>query len=1078
MSMSSGAFIGAALGVGAVRELIMAGQAEQQAMVQLQRAAATAHLSWRRVRGPIEEVLASTRRLSGFTVTELTPAYAMFLRTTGNAAQAQKDLTAAVNLSRGRHIDLERATMIVNRAQIGMVGSLRRIGIDIPAVTTAEDHLRDAHIKATAELRRHAKQWDMHATGIKAVQVLTQRYAGSAQGYMRTAAGAASRLHANWEALQVVLARALLPTISRGINNLAAWVGQVTRNGQAMRFFQGMIHAVAAAWHLVVPPVAAAVRLFLQVVHVVGGFRNAFALILGGMLAVKLASVGAATGRWLTQVKLIPRESRLAAAAYGSSTAAMEVETVALSTVIKSALISTGIGAIVVAAGLAAAYVITHWQKVKGWFAAFGHWARQNAPLIGAALLGPLGWAAGMVIKHWSAVRAWFVNFAHDLSGLFQHPLATIEALFRDLGSAIAGALRAAINDFVNAIKSLHIHITTWHHLPKGISVDWGGGSGSSTSSVAPSPEDLRGTAGSPSYTAPGTRRRTGGGGGGGGGGLGAYPGQGAMPGGGMAGSSGSRRRARHQGGPTGGDVARFAGGVAADPASRAAGFHLPGERTPYDCSAFVQAVYRRYGINVGSTTYQQRNAGEAVPVGRIMPGDIVLWNVAADSQPPPNHVGIYLGGGMCAHDHGQSGGVGTMPLHTYPIVTVRRVMQVGGATGPTGLGGGGHHVSAATRARQAATRARTAADRHVGGMVAGIRRQVQAITGRPGIVTGRAEAAGMDTSSPEYLSLEEGALRQEVHGLARVRRELHKALRYATQHHLQARVQQIRAMLASIGQQIAKTMVDIAKVHHDRVVALIAREGARAQHRTTMAQGAVGQLEARQRLAGITDSPEAMRARAALISGQVVPAMQSQLLNLNRQLGVARKGVMVRGHRVVDENAVNQLIEQIQGMTTDILSAQADAADLIRQAAEASKQAAEAAAQAAVDSARHGETMANLGLDTLGLQQQIAGTYDTAAGQQARANYIRSVIIPQMQNVVGGLQGQLAVAQQQGDATLADQIAEAIAQQQNGILQEQLDAMNVVADNTAPLQDFTGSLGFEFNGQQFSDLLGAGVGA
>lgn len=54
--------------------------------------------------------------------------------------------------------------------------------------------------------------------------------------------------------------------------------------------------------------------------------------------------------------------------AYLESMGAMRIATIGLAATVKSALISTVFGAIIVAAGFAAEYVITHWDKVKGWF--------------------------------------------------------------------------------------------------------------------------------------------------------------------------------------------------------------------------------------------------------------------------------------------------------------------------------------------------------------------------------------------------------------------------------------------------------------------------------------------------------------------------------------------------------------------------------------------------------------------------------------------------------------------------------------------------------------------------------------
>jgi cell wall-associated NlpC family hydrolase len=84
--------------------------------------------------------------------------------------------------------------------------------------------------------------------------------------------------------------------------------------------------------------------------------------------------------------------------------------------------------------------------------------------------------------------------------------------------------------------------------------------------------------------------------------------------------------------------------------------FHLAGERSPYDCSAFVQAVFAHNGIRIGSNTYSQIAGGRKVNLNDLQPGDLVFFNY--DKERWPGHVAIYVGGGMCVHDHGASGGV------------------------------------------------------------------------------------------------------------------------------------------------------------------------------------------------------------------------------------------------------------------------------------------------------------------------------------------------------------------------------------------------------------------------------------
>lgn len=139
-------------------------------------------------------------------------------------------------------------------------------------------------------------------------------------------------------------------------------------------------------------------------------------------------------------------------------------------------------------------------------------------------------------------------------------------------------------------------------------------------------------------------------------------------------------------------------------------------------------------------------------------------------------------------------------------------------------------------------------------------------------------------------------------------------------------------------------------------------------------------------------------------------------------------------------------------------------------------------AAEHAVEQAAFAHNMADMGLQHLELEQQLAGTGDTLKSKEARATYIRGQIIPTLQSEQGALESQLAAARELGGEEgekLAMQIAEQIAAVQNGILQAQLEAQELTAAAVQDLNDaISGSLGFEFNSQGFTDLMGLGVGA
>ncbi len=69
------------------------------------------------------------------------------------------------------------------------------------------------------------------------------------------------------------------------------------------------------------------------------------------------------------------------------------------------------------------------------------------------------------------------------------------------------------------------------------------------------------------------------------------------------------------------------------------------GGSTPsgFDCSGFVQYVYRHFGVSLPRTTYSQIAMGRSVSRANLVPGDLVFFRSAG-------HVGIYVGNETYIH--------------------------------------------------------------------------------------------------------------------------------------------------------------------------------------------------------------------------------------------------------------------------------------------------------------------------------------------------------------------------------------------------------------------------------------------
>jgi peptidoglycan hydrolase CwlO-like protein len=64
-----------------------------------------------------------------------------------------------------------------------------------------------------------------------------------------------------------------------------------------------------------------------------------------------------------------------------------------------------------------------------------------------------------------------------------------------------------------------------------------------------------------------------------------------------------------------------------------------------FDCSGFVQYVYRHFGVTTGRTTGDQIAHGQYVSRANLQPGDLVFFGSGT-----PHHVGIYVGNNSYIH--------------------------------------------------------------------------------------------------------------------------------------------------------------------------------------------------------------------------------------------------------------------------------------------------------------------------------------------------------------------------------------------------------------------------------------------
>lgn len=69
-----------------------------------------------------------------------------------------------------------------------------------------------------------------------------------------------------------------------------------------------------------------------------------------------------------------------------------------------------------------------------------------------------------------------------------------------------------------------------------------------------------------------------------------------------------------------------------------------------FDCSGFVQYIYKNFGIDLPRTSMDQVNKGESVNINNLEMGDLVFFRTNSVLPFEISHVGIYIGNNKFIH--------------------------------------------------------------------------------------------------------------------------------------------------------------------------------------------------------------------------------------------------------------------------------------------------------------------------------------------------------------------------------------------------------------------------------------------
>jgi len=109
-------------------------------------------------------------------------------------------------------------------------------------------------------------------------------------------------------------------------------------------------------------------------------------------------------------------------------------------------------------------------------------------------------------------------------------------------------------------------------------------------------------------------------------------------------------------------------------------GKYVWGGTTPkgFDCSGYVQYLYKKSHINLPRTAWSQSKQGVAVSKNNLEKGDLLFFLTDKKRGIPITHVGIYLGNGEFIHAASKKQGIIISPLthghYANTFVSARRL--------------------------------------------------------------------------------------------------------------------------------------------------------------------------------------------------------------------------------------------------------------------------------------------------------------------------------------------------------------------------------------------------------------------
>lgn len=366
-------------------------------------------VTWDAYEKQMQRVVTTQSNLSAYSRGDLEGALTTLTQTTGSASKGLNLLSLATDLARARHMDLDKAALLVGKVADGNTTALKRYGIVL----------------------------DKGATATQALAAMHQKFAGAAKTYGDSSAGAADKFHNALAQLQITVSTALLPALNRLMGYLSQGLALFQRLPDPVKTFLVGIAAVAGAAAMVAP------------------FARGILAVTKAMQLAALAGKLWAAVQWLLNAALTANPIGIAVVAIAALVAAFII----------AYKKSQTFRDIVLGAWTAIKTAsVTVFNFLVSFFKRWG-------PLVLAAFTGGLGPAILWVVNHWtqikSAASTAFGAVVALAKGFGGHILSAVG----DLGSLLYNAGQAVVQGFVHGITSVWSTVTsTISHLLSGLS--------------------------------------------------------------------------------------------------------------------------------------------------------------------------------------------------------------------------------------------------------------------------------------------------------------------------------------------------------------------------------------------------------------------------------------------------------------------------------------------------------------------------------------------------------------------------------------------------------------------------------